>query len=192
MLLCNPAIKQPSAALMQPYRIYPIRQIPYRNPVILRSGNQSTNQVYLTPQNDSILNQGHFISEHIFCQSTQNTLTVFRVNVTSRQTFTTWQAVCRSGPARNFCTGSLGTPFKPRDHTSCELRVFFKTLRLFLLVTAIRSMMRLNFFQSMLMFKSLLLLRQYYLRLPYCSSSTGSHHSVLVFSPGISWAICWN
>ena len=24
----------------------------------------------------------------------------------------------------NFCTGSLGTPPKPRDHTSCELRVF--------------------------------------------------------------------
>jgi hypothetical protein len=24
----------------------------------------------------------------------------------------------------NYCTGSLGTPPKPRDHTSCELRVF--------------------------------------------------------------------
>ena len=92
MLLCNPAIKQPTAALMQPYRIHPIGQIPYRNPVILRSRNRSTIQIYLTPQNDSILNQGHFISEHIFCQSTQNTLTVFRVNVTARQAFTTWQA----------------------------------------------------------------------------------------------------
>ena len=38
--------------------------------------------------------------------------------------FSTWQAVYRTGPARNFCTGSLGTPPKPRDHTSCELRVF--------------------------------------------------------------------
>ena len=26
----------------------------------------------------------------------------------------------------NFCTGSLGTHPKPRDHTSCELRVFAK------------------------------------------------------------------
>ena len=43
--------------------------------------------------------------------------------------FSTWQAVYRTGPARNFCTGSLGTPPKPRNHTSCELRVFCKTLR---------------------------------------------------------------
>ncbi|MBP5169104.1 MAG: hypothetical protein ILP14_07865, partial [Oscillospiraceae bacterium] len=28
----------------------------------------------------------------------------------------------------NFCTGSLGTHPKPRDRTSCELRVFVKTL----------------------------------------------------------------
>ena len=28
----------------------------------------------------------------------------------------------------NFCTGSLGTHPKPRNHTSCELRVFSKTL----------------------------------------------------------------
>ena len=28
----------------------------------------------------------------------------------------------------NFCTGSLGTPPKPRDHTLCELRVFAKRL----------------------------------------------------------------
>ena len=26
----------------------------------------------------------------------------------------------------NFCTGSLGTPPKPRNHTPCELRVFAK------------------------------------------------------------------
>ena len=30
-----------------------------------------------------------------------------------------WNRTCA-----NFCTGSLGTPPKPRDHTSCELRVF--------------------------------------------------------------------
>ena len=29
----------------------------------------------------------------------------------------------------NFCTGSLGTHPKPRDHTSCELRVFAKRCR---------------------------------------------------------------
>ncbi len=29
-----------------------------------------------------------------------------------------------------------------------------------------------------------------YISFPYCSSSTASHHSVLAFSPGISWAIC--
>ena len=33
------------------------------------------------------------------------------------------------GPARNCCTGLLGTPPKPGDHTSCELRVFCRTLR---------------------------------------------------------------
>ena len=38
MLLCNPAIKQPTAALMQPYRIHPIGQIPYRNPAISGTG----------------------------------------------------------------------------------------------------------------------------------------------------------
>ena len=40
--------------------------------------------------------------------------------------FSTLQAVYRTGPVRNFCTGSLGTPPKPSDHTSCELRVFAK------------------------------------------------------------------
>ena len=41
--------------------------------------------------------------------------------------FTTWQAVCRSGPARNFCTGSLGTHPKPRNRTSasCAFSRFF-------------------------------------------------------------------
>ena len=35
--------------------------------------------------------------------------------------FSTWQAVYRSGPARNFCTGSPRTPPKPRDHTLAGL-----------------------------------------------------------------------
>ncbi|MCR4884029.1 MAG: hypothetical protein K6A68_10680, partial [Clostridiales bacterium] len=42
--------------------------------------------------------------------------------------FTTLQAVYRSGPAPISGTGSLGTNPKPRDHTSCELHVFSKTL----------------------------------------------------------------
>jgi len=38
MCLCNPAIKLPVAALMQPYRIHPSEQIPYRNPAISGTG----------------------------------------------------------------------------------------------------------------------------------------------------------
>ena len=35
-----------------------------------------------------------------------------------------WQAVYRSGFVHDFCTSSLGTHPKPRDHASRELRVF--------------------------------------------------------------------
>ena len=49
-----------------------------------------------------------------------------------------------------------------------------------------------SFFLPMCLFKSWLLQWSCYSRSPYCSSSIGSHHSVLAPSPGISWAICWN
>ena len=35
----------------------------------------------------------------------------------------------RNRTCANFCTGSLGTPPKPRDRTLCELRVFAKRCR---------------------------------------------------------------
>ena len=38
----------------------------------------------------------------------------------------------------NFCTGSLGTHPKPRDHTSCELRVFAKRFFVFISLLTIR------------------------------------------------------
>ena len=105
MLLCNPAFKQPTAALMQPYRIHPIGQIPYRNPAILRSGNRSTNQANLIPPNGPFQNHRYCTSTLFCCQSIRNLLTVFRVNVLLCQgfqylasralpsMFTTWQAM---------------------------------------------------------------------------------------------------
>ena len=87
MCLCNPAIKLPTAALMQPYRIHPPEQIPYRNPAILRSGNQSTNQTFLIPHICSFSEQCHFINLQSYCQATKNTLTVLSVNATARQVF---------------------------------------------------------------------------------------------------------
>ncbi len=68
-------------ALMQPNRIRLTGQIPYRNPVILRSGNRSTNQVNLIPQNDPFQDRCYCTNTLLCFQSIQNTLTVFGVNV---------------------------------------------------------------------------------------------------------------
>ena len=81
---------------MQPYRIYPIRQIPFRNPAISGTGtNKRIRQTWL-PQNDPFQDHRNCTSTYFCCQSIQNTLTVFGVNVLLCQSFSTWQAVhCR-------------------------------------------------------------------------------------------------
>ena len=46
----------------------------------------------------------------------------------------------------NFCTGLLGTHTKPRDHTSCELRVFAKLFFVFISLLTIRMRYSISIF----------------------------------------------
>ena len=99
MCLCNPAIKLPAAAPNAAHCTCSIRQILYMNREL--TFLERTDYESDTPDSPKgpFPDRYKFINTTFYCQAAKNTLTVFRVNVTARQAFTTWRAVYRSGPA---------------------------------------------------------------------------------------------
>ncbi len=106
MCLCNPAVKQPVASLMQPYRIHPIRQIPKsRSHILSETGTDPTNRAEPDPQMILFRTRFKYTSTVLNCQYIRKRLTVPAVSTLPRQIYSTGKQcrliiVCSRLPSR--------------------------------------------------------------------------------------------